>query len=45
LFAGQKPVDQGLNQKVLIKENLPTSGAWLGDVDFQAKYKKLWGLQ
>lgn len=45
LFAGQKPVDQGLNQKVLIKDNLPASGAWIGDVDFQAKYKKLWGLQ
>jgi ribose transport system substrate-binding protein len=45
ILAGQKPVDQGLNQKVLIKDNLPASGAWVGDVDYQAAYKKLWGLQ
>ncbi len=45
LLAGQKPVPQGLNQKVLVKENLPESGAWVGDVDFRAKYKKIWGVQ
>jgi ribose transport system substrate-binding protein len=45
LFAGQKPVDQGLRVKLLTKANMPPSGAWEGDTDFRAAYKKLWGAK
>lgn len=42
IFAGQKPVDQGISTKILIKSNLPPTGAWSGDMDFRAAYKKIW---
>ena len=44
IFAGEKPVDQGITNKVLTKENAPPSGAWEGDTDFRSEYKKLWGV-
>ena len=45
LLAGQKPVDQGLRVKLLIKDNMPLSGAWEGDIDFRAAYKRLWAVK
>ena len=45
LLSGQQPVDQGLGVKLLTKDNIQPSGAWEGDMDFRAAYKKLWGVQ
>jgi ribose transport system substrate-binding protein len=45
LLAGERPVDQGLRVKLLTKDNMQPSGAWEGDMDFRAAYKKLWGVQ
>jgi ribose transport system substrate-binding protein len=45
IFAHAPLVDEGFTSKVLIKDNLPASGSWTGDVDFRAAYKKAWGVQ
>jgi ribose transport system substrate-binding protein len=45
LLSGDKPAEQNITTKILIKSNLPASGAWIGDVDFRAAYKKIWSGQ
>jgi ribose transport system substrate-binding protein len=45
IFAGAPLVEENFTSKVLVKDNLPASGAWAGDVDFRAAYKKAWGLK
>ncbi|MER2537572.1 MAG: substrate-binding domain-containing protein [Rhizobiaceae bacterium] len=45
LLAGQQPADQGLRVKLLTRDNMQPSGAWQGDIDFRAAYKKLWGVK
>lgn len=40
---GEKVVDQGVQTKLLTKENLPAEGAWDGDFDVEPLYRKLWG--
>lgn len=46
LLAGEKLAEnQGVHSKLLVKDNLPPSGAWQGDADFRADYHKLWGLK
>lgn len=44
LFAGQKPVDEGVHSKLLTKDNVPSSGAWDGDTDVRPAYRKIWGV-
>jgi ribose transport system substrate-binding protein len=44
IFAGQKPVDEGLGFQAWDKtHNLGASGGYEPKVDYQAAYKKLWG--
>jgi ribose transport system substrate-binding protein len=44
-FNGQPAnVDEGVRDRLLTKDTLPTSGPWQGDVDFRADYKKVWGV-
>jgi ribose transport system substrate-binding protein len=46
LFAGEKPVeDEGVRSRLLVKSNLPKSGAWEGDMDFRSAYKAVWGVE
>lgn len=36
--------DQGVRFRLLTKDNIPSSGkSYVGDVDFEAKYRQLWG--
>jgi ribose transport system substrate-binding protein len=45
IFAGGKPVDEGLGFQAWDKtHNLGTSGGYEPKVDYQAAYKKLWGV-
>jgi ribose transport system substrate-binding protein len=44
IFAGQKPVDEGIRMKLFSEKNAPASGPWEGDVDVPALYEKLWGI-
>jgi ribose transport system substrate-binding protein len=42
-FQGQPLVDEGVRFKLLTKDNLPPAGtSYVGDVDYQAQYHKLW---
>ncbi len=43
MFAGQRPVDSGLHTKLLVKSNVPGTGAWDGDLDVRPLYRKIWG--
>lgn len=46
LLAGEKPVeDEGVRSRLLVKSNLPKSGAWEGDMDFRSAYKAVWGVE
>jgi ribose transport system substrate-binding protein len=45
IFANAPLVDEGFTSKVLVKDNLPASGPWTGDVDFRSAYKKAWGVK
>jgi ribose transport system substrate-binding protein len=45
LFAHAPLVDEGFTSKVLVKENLPASGPWIGDVDFRVSYRNAWHQQ
>ncbi|MFK0206457.1 sugar ABC transporter substrate-binding protein [Agrobacterium sp. NPDC090283] len=42
LFSGQQPVDEGVHTKLLTKDNVPASGAFVGDVDYKPFYEKQW---
>ena len=38
-------VEAGIDYKLLTKDNLPPNGAaYTGDLDYEAKYRELWGL-
>ena len=43
-FAAQPAADTPVAYR-LIEDNAPTTAGWMGDVDFRAEYKRLWGLQ
>ena len=46
LLSGQSATeDQGIRSRLLVKANIPATGAWEGDVDFRAAYKKNWGVE
>jgi ribose transport system substrate-binding protein len=45
IFAGEQPVDEGLGFQAWDKtHNLGASGGYVPKVDYQAAYKKLWGV-
>ena len=45
LFSGSEPVDSGLGWQLVDEDhNLPASGPFVPSVDFQAAYKKAWGV-
>ena len=45
VWAGEEAIDQGMKFKLLMSDNLPADGgAWDGDVDVEATYKTLWGV-
>jgi ribose transport system substrate-binding protein len=45
LFAGEKPAPSGIGIQVFDKEhNLPASGTYAAPIDFEAEYKKAWGV-
>lgn len=47
LFAGQPTLtgdQEGIKNKLLVKDNVPTSGPWWGDKDVRAEYWKVWGV-
>lgn len=44
MFAGEKPVDQGVTGRLLTKDSVPASGEYEGDLDVAPLYRTLWGL-
>lgn len=44
MFAGEEPVDQGVEGKLITPDNVPDSGDFEGDFDVIPEYQKLWGL-
>ncbi len=44
-FAGQTAADTPVAYRLIEKDNAPSTPGWMGDVDFRAEYKKLWGVQ
>ena len=45
VWSGEEVVDQGMKFKLLMSDNLPADGgAWDGDVDVEADYKAIWGV-
>ena len=44
-FAAQPAADTPVAYRLIEKDNAPTTAGWMGDVDFRAEYKRLWGLQ
>ncbi len=45
MFLGKDINDGAIKSKVLVKGNVPQQGAWEGDEDFRAAYRKSWGLK
>ena len=44
-FAAQPAADTPVVYRLIEKDNAPTTAGWMGDVDFRAEYKRLWGIQ
>jgi ribose transport system substrate-binding protein len=43
-FGGQKAENTPVSWRVLTKSNVPATGNWTGDFDYQGQYGDLWGL-
>ncbi len=44
-FAGQPAANIPVAYRLIEKDNAPTTAGWMGDVDFRAQFKKLWGVE
>jgi ribose transport system substrate-binding protein len=44
-FAGAKPANIPVTYRLLEAKNAPNTEGWLGDLDYQAAYKRLWGVK
>jgi len=44
-FAGAPAQNTPVVFKLIDKSNVPNTKGWLGDYDFKARYRKLWGLK
>ena len=42
-FAAKPAADTPVAYRLIEKDNAPTTAGWMGDVDFRAEYKRLWG--
>jgi ribose transport system substrate-binding protein len=43
-FAGGRPADTPVRDRLIVKANAPATKGWLGDVPFESRYKQLWGV-
>jgi ribose transport system substrate-binding protein len=44
-FAGAPAQNTPVVFKLIDKSNVPDTKGWLGDYDFKAEYRKLWGVK
>lgn len=44
-FAGQPAGDTLVPYRLIVKDNAPSTQGWMGDMDFRAEYKRLWGAK
>jgi ribose transport system substrate-binding protein len=44
-FAGAPPANTPVAYRLLDKDNAPDTKGWMGDVDFRAEFRKLWGVK
>jgi ribose transport system substrate-binding protein len=44
-FAGAEPANVPVPFRLIDQANAPDTAGWMGDVDFRAEYKTLWGVQ
>lgn len=44
-FAGQAAQDTPVAYRLIVTDNAPATPGWMGDVDFRAEYKRLWGVK
>lgn len=44
-FAGQSAEDTPVPYRLIVKDNAPSTQGWMGDMDFRAEYKRLWGVK
>lgn len=42
-FAGAEPANITVVDRLIDKDNAPATDGWLGDLDFRAEFRKLWG--
>ncbi|SMH32769.1 sugar ABC transporter substrate-binding protein [Mesorhizobium australicum] len=42
-FAGAAPANVTVVDRLVDKDNAPTTEGWLGDLDYKAEFRKLWG--
>lgn len=42
-FAGDKPANVPVPFRLIDKDNAPKTEGWMGDLDYQAEFRKLWG--
>jgi ribose transport system substrate-binding protein len=45
LFAGQQPVENVVQYKLMEKANLPATDSWSGDKPYKPGYEKVWSVQ
>jgi len=43
-FAGTPPANTPVAYRLIDKGNAPDTKGWLGDVDFRAEFRRLWGV-
>ena len=44
-FAGQPAADTPVPYRLIVKADAPATPGWMGDLDFRAEYKRLWGMK